>query len=100
MRVKIGALTDNPGVLREMSDAGQRRPASVSRIVATLLVYGIVAIPLGGYTWEVVSELIAGHVEARQVLIGVPVFLALLIVLRLAARAFLKLDARHTSDEA
>lgn len=83
-----------------MSDAGQQRSPSVSRIVATLLVYGVIAIPLGGYTWEVVSELISGHVDTRQVIIGIPVFLALLIVLRLAARAFIKLDVSHTTDEA
>lgn len=82
-----------------MSDASLHSPP-VSRVVTTLLIYAIIAIPLGGYTWDVLSDLISGHLTMRKALIGVPVIIALLIVLRFAARAFQKLDAAHTANGA
>ena len=100
MSVKIGAALDCIGAPREMTDVTTQHSPSVTRVVATLLIYGIVAIPLGGYTWDVLSDLISGHLTARKGLIGIPVIIALLIVLRFAARAFVKLDASQTSDRA
>jgi hypothetical protein len=83
-----------------MSDAMQGLTASVTRVVVTLLVYGAIAIPLAGYTWDMLSDLISGHLAARKGLISIPVMIALVIVLRLAARALVTLDAGQTSGEA
>ena len=73
----------------------------VARLVATLLGFGLVAIPLAGFTWDVVSDLITGQLTAQKGLIGLPVIAALAIVFRFAARALVRLDARlgiTTSD--
>lgn len=72
----------------------------VGRVVTTLLIYGIIAIPLGGYTWDVLSDLISGHLTSRKAVIGIPVIIALIIVVRFAARAIVKLDADSSSSGA
>ena len=82
-----------------MTGSTQHSP-SVGRVVTTLFIYGIIAIPLGGYTWDVLSDLISGHLTSRKALTGIPVIIALLIVLRFAARAFVKLDADSPSSGA
>jgi hypothetical protein len=78
-----------------MSSGSNESSASttVGRLVITLLGFAIIAIPLAGYTWEVISDLISGHMTARRTIIGIPVLGALILVLRLAARTLVKLDS-------
>lgn len=74
------------------------RSASTSKLVATLLGYGVVCIPLAGVAWDAASDLISGHLSARKAAFGVPAFILLLIVLRFAGRALARLDASSTSN--
>ena len=76
----------------------QRSSGSVGKLVLTLLGFGLVSIPLAGFTWDVVSDLISGNLTSRKALIGVPVMIALAIVLRLAARALVRLDSSMDSE--
>jgi hypothetical protein len=65
----------------------------VAALVATLLGFAVVAIPLAGLTWDVLSDLISGHLGARKALIGFPAMTLLAVVLRFAARALARFDA-------
>lgn len=76
----------------------QRSSAPVGKLVLTLLGFGLVAIPLAGFAWDVVSDLISGHLTSRKALNGVPVMIALAVVLRLAARALVRLDSSMDSE--
>lgn len=78
----------------------QTQSASVSRIVLTLLGYALLAIPLGGYAWDAASDLLSGHVTARKGLIGIPVAIAFLLVLKLAASTLTRIDASKPHGEA
>jgi hypothetical protein len=80
------------------SSMSQRSSAPVGRVVLTLLGFGLVSIPLAGFTWDVVSDLISGRLTSRKALIGVPVMVALAMVLRLAARALARLDSSMNSE--
>jgi hypothetical protein len=80
------------------SSMSQRSSAPVGKVVLTLLGFGLVSIPLAGFTWEMVSDLISGHLTARKTLIGVPVMIALAVVLRLAERALVRLDSSMDSE--
>jgi hypothetical protein len=80
------------------SRMSQRSSAPVGKLVLTLLGFGLVAIPLAGFTWDVVSDLISGHLTSRKALIGVPVMIALAVVLRLAARTLVRLDSSMDSE--
>jgi hypothetical protein len=82
------------------SGVSQRSSPSVGTVVLTLLGFGLVSIPLAGFTWDVVSDLISGHLTSRKALIGVPVVIALAIVLRLAARALARLDSSTSAGVA
>lgn len=75
------------------SDPGSSS-TSVVPLVATLLGFAIIAIPLAGVTWDLLSDLISGHLNQRDVLIGLPAMILLAIVLWLAARALIRLDAK------
>jgi hypothetical protein len=66
--------------------------ASIGKTIATLLGFGLVLIPLAGYTWDVLSDLISGHLTSRKALIGIPVMIALAVVVRFAASAIARLD--------
>lgn len=74
----------------------------VATIVATLLGLAVLAIPLAGLTWDVLSDLISGHLGPRKALLGFPAMILLAIVLKLAARTLVRLDAKRgptgTSD--
>ena len=72
--------------------------APVGKVVLTLLAFGLVSIPLAAFTWEVVSDLISGHLTSREALIGIPVIIALAVVLRFAARALVRLDSSMSSE--
>ena len=67
----------------------------VATIVATLLGLAVLAIPLAGLTWDVLSDLISGHLGARKALFGFPAMILLAVVLKLAARALVRLDAQR-----
>ena len=75
------------------SDPGSSS-TKVAPLVATLLGFAIIAIPLAGLTWDLLSDLISGHLDQRDALIGVPAMILLAIVLWLAARALVRLDAK------
>ncbi len=70
-----------------------QRPSPAGKVVATLLGFSLVSIPLAGYSWDMLSDLISGHLTSRKALIGIPVMIALAVVLRFAARALVRLDA-------
>ena len=72
--------------------------ASPGKIVATLLGFGLLCVPLAGVAWDAASALISGHLTARKVTFGVPALILLLIVLRFAGRALARLDATSTSN--
>lgn len=74
------------------SGVSQRSSPSVGKVVLTLLGFGLVSVPLAGFAWDVASDLISGHLTSRSAAIGVPVVIALAIVLRFAARVLAKLD--------
>ena len=73
--------------------------ASTGKIVATLLAFGLLCVPLAGVAWDAASALISGHLSARQAALGVPALILLLIVLRFAGRALARLDATSTSNQ-
>jgi len=75
----------------------ERSSQPVGRLVITLLGFGLVAIPLAGVTWELISDLISGHLDPRSALFGIPAMIALAVVLWLAARALVKLDSNMSS---
>lgn len=75
------------------SDPG-RASTSTAPLVATILGFAIVAIPLAGLTWELLSDIISGHLDRRDAVIGFPAMLLLAIVLWLASRALVRLDAK------
>ena len=84
----------------ESTEPGTTQHVSVGKTVAMLLGLGLVMIPLAGYTWDVLSDLITGHLTSRKALIGLPVLIALAVVVRFAAGAVSRLDASTlTSDE-
>lgn len=76
----------------------RRSSAPVGRLVLTLLGFGLISIPLAAFTWEVVSDLISGHMTSRRALIGVPVMIALAVVLRLAASALMRIDSSTNAE--
>jgi hypothetical protein len=76
----------------------RRSSAPVGKLVFTLLGFGLVSIPLAGFTWEVISDLISGHLTSRRALIGIPVMIALVVALRLAARALIRIDSSMNSE--
>ena len=75
------------------SDPG-RPSTNAAPVVATLLGFAIIAIPLAGLTWELLSDIISGHLDRRDALIGFPAMMLLAIVLWFAARALVRLDAK------
>lgn len=75
----------------------ERSSQPVGRLVITLLGFAIIAIPLAGLTWELISDLISGHPTARSALFGIPAMTALAVVLWLASRALVKLDSSMSS---
>jgi hypothetical protein len=79
------------------SGVSQQSSPSVGVVVLTLLGFGLVSIPLAGFTWDVASDLISGQLTSRKALIGVPVVIALAMVLRLAARVLARLDSSTNS---
>jgi len=72
----------------------ERNSVTVTTFVVTLLAFGLISIPLAGVSWDMLSDLIAGHLTAGKALYGVPALFVLLVVLRFAARALVRLDAR------
>lgn len=80
------------------SNMSQRSSASVGKVVVTLLGFGLVSIPLAGFTWEVLSDLISGHLTSRKALVGAPVMIALAIVVWFAARVLVRLDSSLNSE--
>lgn len=72
----------------------ERNSVTVTTLVVTLLAFGLISIPLAGLSWDMLSDLIAGHLAAAKAAYGVPALLVLFIVLRFAARALVRLDAR------
>jgi hypothetical protein len=80
----------------QQESRGVQHPSQgVATIVATLLGLAVVAIPLAGLTWDVLSDLISGHLGPRKALIGFPAMILLAIVLRFAARALVRLDTKR-----
>ena len=79
------------------SSVSDRSSKPLRRLVITLLGFGIVAIPLAGITWELISEVITGHLRARSAFFGIPAMIGLALVLWLASRALAKLDASMSS---
>jgi hypothetical protein len=79
------------------SSASERTPTTVGRLVITLLGFAIIAIPLAGLTWELISDLISGHLDERSAVFGVPAMIGLALVLWLASRALIKLDSSMSS---
>lgn len=79
------------------SSMSERSSQPVGKLVITLLGFAIIAIPLAGLTWELISDLISGHLRARSALFGIPAMIALALVLWLASRALAKLDASMSS---
>ena len=75
------------------SDSGSSS-TKVAPLVATLLGFAVIAIPLAGLTWDLVSDIISGHLNARDALIGFPAMIVLAIVLWFASRALIRLDAK------
>lgn len=73
--------------------------ASTGKIVATLLGFGVLCVPLAGVAWDAASALISGHLSARQAALGVPALILLIIVLRFAGRALARLDTTSTSNQ-
>lgn len=61
--------------------------------MAILLGFAVVSIPLAGYTWDVLSDLISGHLTSRKALIGLPAMIVLALVVRFAASALGRLDS-------
>jgi hypothetical protein len=80
------------------SEGNHRASASTAKLVATLLGYGLVCIPLAGLAWDAASDLISGHLSAQKTAYGLPALILLLIVLRFAGRALARLDATSTSN--
>lgn len=79
---------------QESRDVGHSSQG-VATIVATLLGLAVVAIPLAGLTWDVLSDLISGHLRPRKALLGFPAMILLAIVLRIASRVLVRLDAQR-----
>ena len=80
------------------SSTSGRSSQPVGRLVITLLGFGLVAIPLAGLTWELVSDVISGHLTARNAMFGIPALIGLAAILWLASRALAKLDSAMSSS--
>jgi hypothetical protein len=75
-------------------DDAERSAVSVTALVVTLLVFGLLSIPLAGLSWDMLSDLISGHLAARKAAYGIPSLAALFIALRFAGRALVRLDKK------
>ena len=79
------------------SSTSERSSQPVGKLVITLLGFGLVAIPLAGLTWELISDLISGHLTVRTATFGIPSLVGLAVVLWLASRALARLDSNMAS---
>lgn len=57
------------------------------RIAATLLGALVLGIPLVAWLWETLNEVLSLHVDARRLLISIPLLALLGVLIRAAARA-------------
>lgn len=71
-----------------MAEFRTREDPPAWRIVATLLGTLVLGVPLVAYLWETINEALSLHVEARRLLISIPVLALLLALLWAAARVF------------
>jgi hypothetical protein len=64
----------------------ERNEVSVGRRVVVMMAYLIVGAPIVAYLWETLNEILSGYVDARRLLISLPLLVALIILLVLLAR--------------
>ncbi len=64
----------------------QSAEPSFGKIIGTMILGVLLGIPLVGYLWETVHQVLALHVEPRRLLISVPVILAFALLLRVVAK--------------
>lgn len=67
----------------------------VGSLLATMALFVVLGIPLVGYLWETLNQLLAGHVGATRLLASVPVALLLALVLSFLSRRLKTWEARH-----
>lgn len=65
--------------------ANRAQPSALKLAFAILALF-IVGTPIVAYLWQTLNTLMAGHIEARRLLIAVPVFALLLLLLVVTAR--------------
>lgn len=64
----------------------------VGRLAATVVGFVIAGALMVGYLWEVINDLLAGHVHAGRVLIAIPVAVLFIWLLRRLSRTVALLD--------
>lgn len=74
--------------------------SSVGKFFANFLLCLVVAIPLVGYLWETLNQLLSLKFDGQRLLISLPVLAALLLVLFLFSRVCLNhFSNTHRSEE-
>ena len=76
--------------------ANHRPEARKFLVVLGLLL--LAGIPLVGFLWSVLNELLAGHVRPGQLALAAPLFLAFLALMAWAGRTFLKLTGEPVAE--
>jgi hypothetical protein len=67
--------------------------ADVPKLVGILLLAALAGIPLTGFLWDVVSDLLAGHVNGARLALAAPLALVFAFLLRVVGRQFVRLAA-------
>ena len=66
-------------------------PVSILKVLLTLGLFVIVGIPMVAYLWETLNQVLSGQIEARRMLLSLPMLLAFGVLLFLLARNLNKL---------
>ena len=67
----------------------------MGRLIAGMALFVVLGIPLVGYLWETLNELLAGHVDGTRLLISLPVLALLGALLAWLGRRVWAWEGRH-----
>lgn len=73
--------------------AERKHPPGIGGLIALIALFALLGLPLVGYLWETLNELLSGFVDPTRLLISIPVLAVFAVLLVLLARRVQKIGA-------
>ena len=77
------------------SSATDTQTIGIGKLVVGMAAFVALGIPLVAYIWETINRLLAGHFEARRVLMTLPAIILLAIVFVMLTRMLNRWQGEH-----